>query len=208
MLLLLFTCSMIAARFVYSGEHRFLFITWNLFLAWLPWGISSLFSGMHKKHWLQQALLLWVWLLFFPNSLYVVTDIIHLPAVTKVPVWFDAILLFAAAITGLIMAFASLLRLEQYLQIKCSGRFVPVLIGVVLFLGSFGVYLGRFMRWNSWDILKDPAGISYQIAHRFIFPLSHGRTWGITLMLSVFFYLLWLLVKKIPGHTAGHRIQI
>lgn len=207
-LLLAFACSMIAVRFLYSGEHRFLFISWNLFLAWLPWRISTQFNSMQNKHRLQQALLLLVWLLFFPNALYVVTDLIHLQAVTIVPVWFDAILLFAAAVTGLVMAFASLLRLEEYVQTKYSERFTAFLIAFVLFLGSFGVYLGRFLRWNSWDILKDPAGVFYQIAHRIIFPLSHGRTWGITLLLSVFFYLLWLLVKKMPGHIGRASYKV
>ncbi len=195
-LMLVFAGSMIVVRFFYSGQYLFFFLIWNLFLAWLPLFISRLFNSLHKAHLIKQLIVLCVWQLLFPNALYVVTDIIHLPAKTTVPVWFDAVLLFSAAVTGLVMAYVSLLRLEVYLQKRFSNAIVNLIIAAVLFLGSFGVYLGRFLRWNSWDIISNPKGLLYQVVHRFMFPLQHERTWGITIMLFAFFWLLWLLIKK------------
>jgi uncharacterized membrane protein len=134
-------------------------------------------------------------LLFFPNALYIITDLIHLDMETSVPKWFDAILLFTSALVGLLMAFVSLLRVEVFLLKKFDNKVVKVVILALLGLGSFGVYLGRFLRWNSWDIIQHPFSLLYQIAERFIFPFQHLRTWGITVVLTAFFILLYTSIK-------------
>lgn len=194
-----FVSMLIACRMVYSGQYRFVFLIWNLFLAWLPFAISFLFNKPFlNKPWKQWLLFAW-WLLFFPNALYIITDLIHLEETGKVPLWYDALLLFAAAITGLIMAFVSLYKAEMFLHSCFKKKAVQPLIILILLLGSFGVYLGRFLRWNSWDVVTNPLGLFYEIAHRLIFPFQHTKTWGITGMLTIFLYLLWLSVKKIPG---------
>jgi uncharacterized membrane protein len=198
-LLLGFIGSLITVRYFYSGEPRFFFLVWNLFLAWVPLAVCAVLKNS-KQHWAKQTLLFLVWLLFFPNGLYVVTDLVHLNSKSSVPVWFDAVLLFSAAITSLIMAFASLLKMEVFLLRRFTENTVQWMIMAILFLGSFGVYLGRFLRWNSWDIVNSPVELMGQVAHRLLFPLEHGRTWSTTLVLAVFFYLLWLVIKKMPGH--------
>jgi uncharacterized membrane protein len=191
---------MIIVRVIYSGKLDFIFLVWNLFLAWIPFTVSTQFKKMlYKQRW-KQAVVLLIWLLFFPNALYIVTYLIHLEMETTVPKWYDAILLFSSCITGLMMAFVSLLRVEKYLCNKFSGSIVNTLILSVLFLGSFGVYLGRFLRWNSWDILSNPLGLFFSIAERFIFPFQYLQTWGITLLLTTLFYLLYLAIKKLPGY--------
>jgi uncharacterized membrane protein len=98
------------------------------------------------------------------------------------------------------MAFVSLLRVERFLTYKFSGRRVHAMMIAILFLSSFGVYLGRFLRWNSWDIISNPIGLSYSIAKRFIFPFEYLQTWGITIMLTTLFYLLFLAIKKLPDY--------
>jgi uncharacterized membrane protein len=144
--------------------------------------------------------LLGAWLLFFPNALYIITDLIHLEDVkTEVPVWFDAILLFTSSVAGLMMAFISLFKVEAYLNRKIRGAIVNKLIMGCLFVGSFGVYLGRFLRCNSWDIITDPLNLLAQIIDPFIFPFQHYRTWGITGLLTSLFTLLYFTLKKLPG---------
>lgn len=193
-----FVSMLIAGRILYSGQYRFVFLVWNLFLAWLPFAVGFLLSSRDSNKWKQWSLFA-VWLLFFPNAIYIITDLIHLKETGGVPLWYDALLLFAAAITGLIMAFVSLHKAEIFLYGHFKQKVVQPLIVLILLLGSFGVYLGRFLRWNSWDVFTNPTGLVYQIAHRFIFPFQHTRTWGITVLLTVFLYLLWLAIKKIPG---------
>lgn len=195
-----FIAVLIFIRIIYSGKWSFIFLIWNLFLAWLPFIISSSFKRVLKIEKWKQLFVFAVWLLFFPNALYIVTDLIHLNLETTIPKWFDAILLFTCCITGLMMAFVSLIRVEKYLSYHFSSRAVSVQIIFILFLASFGVYLGRFLRWNSWDIVSNPYGLALSIMQRFIFPLQHLQTWGITILLTILFYLLYLAIKKLPGN--------
>jgi uncharacterized membrane protein len=195
-----FIGGLILVRFMFTGKYAFLFLVWNLFLAWIPFIISRAFKKMGRAAMWKQAVVFLVWLLFFPNALYMVTDLIHLEQETSVPKWYDAVLLFSCAAIAMVMAFISLLRLEKYLMDKFNGRVVERLVFFILFLGSFGVYLGRFLRWNSWDIVSNPLGLFFSIGQRFIFPLQHLQTWGITLVFTSSFYLLYLVIKKLPGY--------
>jgi uncharacterized membrane protein len=191
---------MIIVRFIYSGGHGFVFLIWNLFLAWVPFAISALFKNLVQAPKWKQVLVFSIWLIFFPNALYIVTDLVHLDLETNIPKWFDAVLLFTSSITGLIMAFVSLLRIEHFLSHYFRNSKVHVIMVSILFIGSFGVYLGRFLRWNSWDVISNPVSLLYSIAERFIFPLRYIQTWGITVMLTVLYYLIFLAIKKLPGY--------
>jgi uncharacterized membrane protein len=190
---------MIAVRFIYSGVFGFVFLIWNLFLAWIPFAISTSFKKISKASRWKQLLVFAVWLVFFPNALYIVTDLLHLDLETSIPKWYDVVLLFTSSITGLIMAFVSLLRVEKYLSYKFSNNKVHVLMIAILFISSFGVYLGRFLRWNSWDIISNPVSLVYSIAQRFIYPFQYLQTWGVTLMLTTLFYLLFLAIRCQDG---------
>jgi uncharacterized membrane protein len=90
--------------------------------------------------------------------------------------------------------------MENFLSYHFSNKNVHAMMISILFLSSFGVYLGRFLRWNSWDIISSPVGLLYSIAQRFISPFHYIQTWGITLMLTTLFYLLYLAIKKLPGY--------
>jgi uncharacterized membrane protein len=195
-----FIGGMILVRFIYTGKYAFIFLVWNLFLAWIPFAISGLFKKIGNADKWKQVIVFTTWILFFPNALYIVTDLIHLEQETSVPKWYDAVLLFSSSAIGVIMAFVSLLRIEKFLVYKFSHRLVELIVFSILFLGSFGVYLGRFLRWNSWDIVNNPLGLLSSIGQRFVFPLQHLQTWGITIILTTAFYLLYLIIKKLPGY--------
>lgn len=195
-----FIVTMLVCRFIYAGSIRYIFLLWNLFLAWIPFQLSILLTKRKNITGLASYFLLAGWLLFFPNGLYIITDLVHLEeSNNEAPVWFDAILLFTSSIVGLIMAFASLFKVEFFLQRKISNAIVNRLIIGCLFVGSFGVYLGRFLRWNSWDIIAHPLNLLTQIIAPFILPLQHYRTWGVTLLLTCLFSLLYFTIKKLPG---------
>lgn len=193
---------LIAVRIFYTGSTLYLFLVWNIFLAWIPFALSNLFDKLSEKAGWKQGLIFCCWLAFFPNALYIVTDLIHLEIESRVPKWFDAVLLFSASVAGLMMAFISLYRAEAYFENTRLGRFKPVLIFLILFLGSFGVYLGRFLRWNSWDIISNPFKLMLSIGHRIISPFDHVQTWTVTGTLTIFFYLLYLSVIKMPGYSS------
>jgi uncharacterized membrane protein len=194
---------LISARIYYSGNLDFIFLTWNIFLAWIPFKLSHyLNKGDGQMKW-QSWVLFAGWLLFFPNALYIITDLVHLDLETNIPKWYDALLLFSAAVLGLMMAFVSLFRAERFLSALFSERKMYIITGAILFLGSFGVYIGRFLRWNSWDIIRHPWGLSNMIMQRIVFPVEHIRTWAVTLILTAVFYLLYLSIKKLPGHISN-----
>ena len=199
-LFIAFIVVLIINRITYSGSKMYVFLLWNIFLAGIPLLITKyLFYKSITTKW-KQFLLISVWLLFFPNALYIITDLVHLQKASTVPKWFDAILVFSSAIVGLLMAFASLLKVEQFLNNQFSKKKVALFIILFLFLGSFGVYLGRFLRWNSWNIIDDPFSLLSSILQRFVFPFEHLHTWCITFILTTVFYLLYLSIKKLPGY--------
>ena len=129
---------MIVVRFIYSGRYGFVFLIWNLFLAWIPFAISTLFKKIERAGKWKQVIVFAVWLIFFPNALYIVTDLLHLDLETTIPKWYDVVLLFTSSITGLIMAFVSLLRVEKYLSYKFSNNKVHIMMIAILFISSFG----------------------------------------------------------------------
>jgi uncharacterized membrane protein len=197
---------LIAVRIFYTGSRVYLFLVWNIFLAWVPFMISSLFKKMNDKPKWKPALVFCCWLAFFPNALYIVTDLIHIDLESPVPKWFDALLLFSSAVLGLLLAFISLYRVEIFLSKTINKKLQSPLILFILFLGSFGVYLGRFLRWNSWDIVNNPFELLLSIGHRIISPFDHLRTWGVTIVFTVFFYLLYITIKKLPGYLSQANI--
>jgi len=199
---LVFIGLLIAVRIFYTGSKLYLFLVWNIFLAWIPFAVSNLFGKLSDKTTWEQGLIFCCWLVFFPNGLYIVTDLIHLEIESSVPKWFDAVLLFSASVAGLMMAFISLYRAEVYLMTTRLSKFRSPLIFLILFLGSFGVYLGRFLRWNSWDIVSNPFQLLQSIGHRIISPFDHLQTWTVTGTLTIFFYLLYISVKKMPGYIS------
>jgi len=97
-----------------------------------------------------------VWLIFLPNAPYIVTDFVHFRAVPSVPLWYDLVLLFASASTGLLLGLLSLREVHFALKRWLSNTLAGVLIFISIGLAGFGVWLGRFQRWNSWDLVTRP----------------------------------------------------
>ena len=191
---------MIAVRLFYFEKRHCLFLAWNIFLAWIPYVLSNFFSA-EQKGW-RQRLLFGVWLLFWPNALYIVTDLIHLSDSSNVPVWYDALMIFSAAVVGLMMAFVSLYRLEIFITQKLSSFRATALMIAILFAGSFGVYLGRFFRFNSWDIVHDPLDLATSIFSQVLFPFRHIHTWSVTVLFTIIFTLLYYSFKN------GLRVKV
>lgn len=198
-LFILFIAFLLVLRITYSDTLRYSFLLWNLFLAWVPFQLSLWIARRPLMPRWQRRLLLIAWLLFFPNALYIITDLIHLRHLTdRVPVWFDALLLFAAALCGLLMALVALYQVERSVFRPMGKRLVTAGVITALFLGSFGVYLGRFMRWNSWQVITEPDALMYGVLQIMAHPFAHTRLWVLSLLFTVFFYLLYHAVKVLP----------
>ncbi len=197
---ILLITAMVAIRIIVYGNIRYLSILWNLFLAWIPFAIGFYFKELPIKNKVQQLIVFFSWLIFFPNALYLVTDLIHLnQGSVVVPVWFDAALLFSAAFVGLLMAFVSLARAENYLLYHYSRKIVRnILIPLLIFVSSFGVYLGRFERWNSWDIITNPFALSADILHFVCKPVTNYKVWIITSIFSLLYGFFYFSLRILP----------
>lgn len=180
-------------RFIYSDTKTFLFLNWNLFLAFIPWALSTLLiiKPAIQKSKILIFLLLFIWILFFPNAPYILTDLFHLRLKLSMPIWFDSILILSFAWTGLLFGFLSLWDIEQILLKTMKKTTVTILSILLLFLGSFGIYIGRYLRWNSWDIITEPFRLAYDVGDRLINPFEHPRAWGMTILMGTFLNILY-----------------
>lgn len=186
-------------RVAYSDSPMYLFLNWNLFLAFIPWLLTTLvrIQPELQKSWFSLIALIGIWLLFFPNAPYILTDLFHLQNSSSMPIWFDLVLVLSFAWVGLLYGMFSLWDIEQLL-VKRMGRVKTVILSSsFLFLAAFGIYLGRFLRWNSWDILDHPSGILYDIGDRVLHPSDHPTTWGMTLFMGFFLNLAYWSFKLI-----------
>ncbi len=144
--------------FVAARGATYLFLLWNLFLAWIPY-LAALRVGQLQRRAasrLPQMLGLLVWLAFLPNAPYIVTDFVHFRPLAPIPLWFDLVLLFATASTGLLLGLLSLHETHWILRRWFSHSSTWLLVLGAIGLAGFGVWLGRFQRWNSWDLVTRP----------------------------------------------------
>jgi len=188
----------LAFRMLYSGNTNYSNLSWNLFLAWLPYFFSMAAAGLHRlfpRRWPWLIPLALAWLAFFPNAPYIVTDFYHLAARPPVPMWYDIGLIAIFAFTGCFLAIASL-RTMQFLVEAHVGRLAGWLFVIAsLGLSGLGVYLGRFGRWNSWDLLIQPKAVVKDIALQILNPLDNLGFVGFTLMFTgilLVFYLMFV----------------
>jgi uncharacterized membrane protein len=190
-------------RLEYTGILRYRFLIWNLFLAWIPFVISYVtYTLTLKRKWIYVIILIaaFFWLIFFPNAPYILTDFQHL-ATTKVelPIWYDVIMLIWFAFTGLLLGIVSLFLMQEIIR-REFGRWAGwAFVALVTGLSSVGVYMGRFLRWNSWDILRNPAGIALYSFERVQDPSLQSI--GFISLFGMFFLFLYITLD-----TFGHLL--
>lgn len=177
----------------------FIFLAWNLFLAWLPYSIAIGLEGIAQtyKSKLLVGTMLVLWLLFFPNAPYLITDLLHLKHRPPIPKWFDLMLFFSFAWTGLMLGFLSLQEVELFLK-KRIGRWKSnLLICVALLLCGFGVFLGRFQRWNSWDLVTNPGPLISDLIDIICHPINHSGTLGLAVVISGLLALSYFTIQNL-----------
>lgn len=158
-----FSVGLLIIRIIYTHTIMHSYLLWNLFLAWLPY----VFSKWARKHFIRKNGMIFgalaLWLLFLPNTAYIITDFIHLHD-DGVMLWFDILLLFAFSLTGLLYGLFSLYIIHTIISKFFTARVSWLMIFTLTGLSGFGIYLGRFLRWNSWDVFVQP----YHLLHEFI----------------------------------------
>ncbi|MEL6926630.1 MAG: DUF1361 domain-containing protein [Bacteroidota bacterium] len=193
----------------HRGIPSFLFLVWNLFLAWVPYWIALLLKKLDREttpSYIKFALLS-SWLVFFPNAPYILTDLLHLKNRYPVPHWYDLMLIASFAWTGLMLGFASLSIVHNYLHRRLRSWQAWLLTVAAIFLCGFGVFLGRFQRWNTWDILTNPSALFDDLANILLHPESFGRTLGLAVVLSVFLLLGYLTLLVLGKNERSEHYE-
>jgi uncharacterized membrane protein len=199
-ILLNIACAMcvglVLARVAYSDSGRHLGLIWNLFLAWIPFMLAYFAHAVSLRKatlYLIIPFIAFLWLIFFPNAPYMLTDLQDLTRkANDAPLWYDVIIVVWTSWTGTLLGVISL-YLMQDIIIRRFGRTTGwVFVLVISILSSFGIYIGRFVRLNSWDILQDPAETAQEILGIIIDPSM--RLAAFTLLYAFFFLFIFLLL--------------
>lgn len=185
-------CLLTGVRVYLTQNYSFIYMIWNLFLAWIPlliaYKLQAVYDRFPKRYTLL-AICGSAWLLFFPNSPYLITDLIHLDAAKHVPLWFDATLLFTFALTGLFAGFISLYFIHEILDC-CFDKIINWgVITCIFLLTGYGIYLGRVLRWNSWDIFTRPKPLLRDVTTSVYNPQAIFMTLVFTFVM-IFSYLI------------------
>lgn len=194
-------------RMVLTHQIAGIFLVWNLLLAWIP----LLFAQWSKKHLehskgkntdyklLTTSILLALWLLFFPNAPYIITDLIHLSHLEKNMLWFDSIAIFVVALTGLALGFYSLHVSHAVLNMMLGKSRAWVLLLASLGLSGFGLYLGRFVRFNSWDLFFHPLRLFRTALGELNNPLALQMTFVFSIVLISLYLSMYNLISGNNG---------
>jgi uncharacterized membrane protein len=153
------SCGLLAGRILYTGHGRQLYLAWNLLLAWMPLlfalTVVSLPTSPGSSRWHLGAAAL-AWLFFFPNAPYILTDLVHLGPRGPGLFWVDLVLIVMFGLTGFVLGFLSLYLMQQLVAQRLGRAMGWLFVVGVATLSGFGICVGRFLRWNSWDVVLNP----------------------------------------------------
>ncbi len=179
-------------------SHTFLFLIWNLFLALIPFLLAL--AIYQYRHLPQAKWFLWpsllAWLAFLPNAPYLITDLIHIRPRAFMPLWYDTFTFFAFAWSGLLLGISSLQIIGNVLEEKWGRRRSVIAILSVITLCSFGIAAGRFLRWNSWDLITQPFMIIEDVFSLLMNPVAYKNVWGMAILFSAFLSIVFLSAKN------------
>ncbi len=195
--------TLVVARMLYTDSRQYASLTWNLFLAWIPFVLAYMAYVLSWRRWMVYLLVpafLFLWLLFFPNAPYILTDLQHLGEGYGVPIWYDVILLTWFSWTGVLLGVVSL-YLMQEIVLRHFGRWIGWLF-VLVVSGStgLGIYLGRFIRLNSWDLFQAPQEVVEAIWGWLADPSLRSTAF-------VGLYTLFFLFVYLTLYAFGHILQ-
>jgi uncharacterized membrane protein len=204
-----FSCLLLIGRAAVTGLVTYAFLLWNLFLAFIPYAITHCLSGQPSL-WKSKPKLLVVifaWLIFIPNSFYILTDLFHLDTFDSAPKWFDLLLLFSFAWNGLLLGILSVRTLEKIIETVWGKDFSFTILVVVMWLNAFGIYIGRYLRYNSWDVVAQPLSLFSEMFEVIFHPIKNKMEWGMITVYAVFLLLLYTTLKKLSENFNQNHIK-
>jgi uncharacterized membrane protein len=196
-----FSCLLVIIRMIHTGRDTFLFLIWNLFLAWLPYLITRLLTRMttFRPKTLFAGLML-AWLLFIPNSFYIITDLFHVSDHyndRRMPTWYDLAMILSFVWNGLLLGVLSVRQMEKIVKPHLPAHHELFFLYPLMWLNALGVYTGRYLRFNSWNLITEPFQLVTDIARMIIHPLRNQYAWDMIFCFSILMTLMYLMLKKV-----------
>lgn len=187
------------------GAGGFRFLLWNLFLAWVPY-----IAALYAEHWsvgrtrIGAGTLIAgaVWLLFLPNAPYIMTDFVHLPRMGFVW-WYDVGTLLAFAWSGCLLGVASLHVMQELVRARLGSAVAWGFVLSCVGLSGLGIYMGRFLRWNSWDVLTSPRSLATELVALLSDPAAYPRLVGVSGLFACFLLLGYLTLYAARSGDRG-----
>ena len=189
--------ALVSARIVWTGRGRYAFLVGNLFLAWLPliFAVLACEKGRRSTSWNWHLLAAAVaWLLFLPNAPYIFTDLIHLTRDRYMHFWVDLSLILCCALTGLVLGFLSLYLMQSLVRSLFGRWWSWLFILVVVGLSGLGICIGRFLRFNSWDVLLRPVKLTVGIGSWLSEPLANASSLAFGVLFAAFFFIAYVML--------------
>ena len=191
------TCILLGLRIALLGQGRQLYLVWNLFLAWIPllFALTAVCLAKispQRRGWFLSAAT--AWLLFFPNAPYILTDLIHLGSKTHSHYWTDFVMILLFALIGLVLGFLSLFLMQRLVARRYGWPAGWMFVSVVAALSGFGIYAGRFLRWNSWDAIFNPIALLTGAGHWLLSIPYSPRTIVIPLLFGTLLFIAYLML--------------
>jgi uncharacterized membrane protein len=197
-----FTAVMLAVRVYLSHNYGFLFLIWNLFLAALPVYFAERAKLTNSST--RQLVWLCLTLLFLPNAPYLITDLFHLHSIQNIPQWLDLVLLFNFSMLGIFLFVTAWQTMYHVLERFISSKLILISLKISqLLMCGYGIYLGRYLRFNSWDVLTQPMVLIKKMYGSIFWPNHAKETIAISVSFGVLLYLvLELFERQQPIHLA------
>jgi len=196
--------ALVTARFVVSRQFAYFNLVWNIFLAWLPLSFAFL-AGRFRASRRGLLACAFLWLLFLSNSPYLVTDLVHLKPRPPVPLWFDILLLQSFVLTGLSLRFLSVYLMHRLVAHSFGWRAGWIFTWLILGLTGFGIYLGRFDRWNSWAVFVSPVALSRYICDVVVHPRANKTAVVFSMLCGVFLLLTYFAFYALTALHHSHQ---
>ena len=198
-LVLLSICaiSLLLVRVKITHSFYLLFLIWNLILAFIPYFISNYIKAdlSLKKSNFKNLICITIWLLFVPNTFYLITDFVHLHHESHLQYIFDFWLLVSFSAAGFYLGILSIQTIYNQIQFFYSNKISNLFIISISFLCSFGIYVGRILRFNSWDIISNPIRLTTSI-YECLFQIE---TWKFSIILGLIILLTNIIYSKIKS---------
>jgi uncharacterized membrane protein len=179
---------LLVARSLMLGEIADRFLVWNLILAWMPYLMALWAESAARRTWWRAILPGTLWLLFLPNAPYIMTDFVHLEGLDFVW-WYNIGMLLAFAWAGCMLGVASLYMMQRMVRERAGVAASWAFVLASSALCGLGIYFGRFLRWNSWDVLFSPRGLAHELLGVLGDPAHYPQLIGVSGLFACFMAL-------------------